>query len=71
MLDTGVITRLRVEEAAPVSPEVDRLMDLATKEDQRQANERFEKVIAYLNGVTIISGGKPTLRIRQEERMLY
>ena len=50
LLDTGVITRLRAEEDAPVSPEVDRLMDRATPDDQRQANVRFEKVIAYLNG---------------------
>ncbi len=50
LLDTGVITRLCVEEDAPVSPEVDRLMDMASPTDQRQANERFEKVIAYLQG---------------------
>ena len=50
LLDTGVITRLRPEEDAPVSPEVDRLMDQATPADQRQANERFEKVMAYING---------------------
>jgi len=50
LLDTGVITRLRAEEDAPVSPEVDRLMDRASPTDQRQANERFEKVMAYLQG---------------------
>ncbi len=50
LLDTGVITRLHAEEDAPVSPEVDHLMDRATPDDQRQANARFEKVIAYLNG---------------------
>jgi putative transposase len=50
LLDTGVITRLRAEEDAPVSPEVDRLMDRASPADQRQANERFEKVMAYLQG---------------------
>ncbi len=48
LLDTGIITRLRAEEDAPVSPEVDRLMDRASPADQRQANERFEKVMAYL-----------------------
>ena len=35
LLDAGVITRLRVEEDLPVSPEVDRLMDQATQDDQR------------------------------------
>jgi putative transposase len=50
LLDTGVITRLRVEEDPPVSPEVDRLMDRATPQDERQAVARFEKVMAYLNG---------------------
>ena len=50
LLDIGVITRLRAEEDPPVSPEVDRLMDQATPDDQRQATARFEKVIAYLNG---------------------
>ena len=50
LLDTGVITRLHAEEDAPVSPEVDRLMDRASPADQRQANERFEKVMAYLQG---------------------
>jgi putative transposase len=50
LLDTGVITRLRAEEDAPASPEVDRLMDRATLADLRQANERFAKVMAYLQG---------------------
>lgn len=50
LLDAGVITRVHAEEDAPVSPEVDRLMDRATPDDQRQANARFEKVMAYLNG---------------------
>jgi putative transposase len=50
LFDIGVITRLRPEEDMTVSPEVDRLMDRATPDDQRQANVRFEKVIAYLNG---------------------
>src|SRR6202022_4947316 len=50
LLDTGVITRLRAEEDPSVSPEGDRLMDMASPEDQRQATVRFEKVIAYLNG---------------------
>src|SRR6266567_424237 len=50
LFDTGVITRLRPEEDAPISPEVDRLMDQATPADQRQANARFEKVMAYING---------------------
>ncbi len=50
LLDTGVITRLRAEEDPPVSPEVDRLMDRATQDDQRQAAIRFEKVMAYLSG---------------------
>src|SRR5713226_2511478 len=50
LLDTGVITRLRAEEDPPVSPEVDRLMDQATQDDQRQAAIRFEKVMAYLSG---------------------
>src|SRR6266702_5484764 len=50
LLDTGGITSLRAEEDAPVSPEVDRLMDRASPADQRQANERFEKVMAYLQG---------------------
>jgi putative transposase len=50
LLDTGVITRLRPEEEAPVSPEVDRLMDGASPADQRQANARFEKVMVYLQG---------------------
>jgi putative transposase len=50
LLDTGVITRLRPEEDAPVSKDLDRLMDQATPADQRQANERFETVMAYING---------------------
>jgi putative transposase len=50
LLNAGIITRLRAEEDAPVSPEVDRLMDRASPADQRQANERFEKVMAYLQG---------------------
>src|SRR6266568_5810783 len=50
LLDTGVITRMRAEEDAPASPEVDRLMDRATPADLRQANERFAKVMAYLQG---------------------
>src|SRR5260370_39517544 len=50
LLATGVITRLLVEEDPPLSPEVDRLMDQATPDDQRQAAIRFEKVMAYLNG---------------------
>src|SRR5258708_37429694 len=50
LLDTGVITRLPASEDPPVSPEVDRLMDQATPDDQRQAAIRFEKVMAYLHG---------------------
>jgi putative transposase len=40
LFDTGVITRLRPEEDAPISPDVDRLMDQATPDDKCQANER-------------------------------
>jgi putative transposase len=51
LLDTGVITRLGQGEELPASSlEVDRLMDQASPADLRQANERFEKVIAYLQG---------------------
>jgi putative transposase len=42
LLDAGVITRLRVEEDMPVSPEVDRLMDRASPEDQRELHRDIE-----------------------------
>ena len=45
-----MISRLRTEEDAPVSPEVDRLMDRASPADHRQASVRFEKVMASLQG---------------------
>ena len=77
LLDTGVITRLRAEEDPPVSPEVDRLMDRATPDDQRQATARFEKVIAYLNGEKERYAGVPprtlhrwVARFREAEEQL-
>jgi putative transposase len=48
LLESGVITPLPLEAEPPVSPEVDRLLDRATPADLRQANERFAKVMAYL-----------------------
>jgi len=48
LLDSGVITTLPLEANLPVSPEVDRLLDQASPADLRQANERFAKVMAYL-----------------------
>ncbi len=51
LLETGVITRLNQQEDLPApSREVDLLMDHASPSDLRQANERFEKVVAYLQG---------------------
>jgi len=50
-LETGVITRPGLSEELPTShPEVDRLMDMASPDDQREANERYALVIAYLQG---------------------
>ncbi|HLL80227.1 MAG TPA: primase-like DNA-binding domain-containing protein, partial [Ktedonobacteraceae bacterium] len=77
LLDTGVITRLRAEEDPPVSPEVDRLMDRASPVDQRQATERFAKVIAYLSGEKDRYAGVPprtlhrwVARFREAEEQL-
>ncbi len=77
LFDIGVITRLRPEEDMTVSPEVDRLMDRATPDDQRQANVRFEKVIAYLNGEKERYAGVPprtlhrwVARFREAEEQL-
>jgi putative transposase len=77
LLDTGVITRLRAEEDPPVSPEVDRLMERASPEDQRQAVVRFEKVMAYLNGEKERYAGVPprtlhrwVARFREAEEQL-
>jgi putative transposase len=51
LLETGEITRLRLEGDPPATaPEVDQLLDRATPADQRQANERFVMVNAYLQG---------------------
>jgi putative transposase len=50
LLDTGVITRFPVGDVPPVSPETDRLIDLASPDDERQAIKRLEKVMAYLQG---------------------
>src|SRR6266702_395768 len=77
LLDTGVITKLRAEEDPPVSPEVDRLMERASPEDQRQAVVRFEKVMAYLNGEKERYAGVPprtlhrwVARFREAEEQL-
>lgn len=51
LLEQGEIKRLGSESETPTTaPEVDQLLDRATPTDQRQANERFAMVSAYLQG---------------------